>query len=326
MQHTYDLAIIGGGVAGLSAAINASSEGIKTIIVDKGSFGGQAGSATLIENVLGYPNGVTGKELINNALAQALKFGTDFKGNFSIENLVQNLQDLTFQLHSDEETVVAKSVLITAGLAWRPLETCNANQYIGRGVAYGSPSITDNYEGQTIAIVGGANSAGQAAMFLASCPNAKVILIVRAEKETGTMSHYLAERVTKCENLTICTEAEVMELYGEDKLESIKIVCKGETQTIQVDKLFILIGAKPRTGWLRGMLDMDAAGFIKTGRDVNRYCKINTTDYGFYETALLGVFAAGDVRYGAVRRVSNALGEGASAVNDIHKYLQSLKK
>lgn len=323
MSNIYDLAIIGGGVAGLSAAINASSEGLKTLVVDKADhFGGQAGSATLIENFLGHPNGITGKNLISASVAQAAKFGTNFKLSCEIDHVTPILarRSLVYELHSSSSrATVARSILITAGLQWRPLNTRNGiDKHIGRGVQYGSPSLTENYSGKTIVIVGGANSAGQAAMFLAQCTNTQVILVIRVENKTGTMSHYLSERILACPNLTICTESELIDIEGEERVEGVTVLCKGEEVKFAADEVFILIGAQPRTNWINHLVEQDAAGFIKTGRDVDLHS-------AFYSTSQSGIFAAGDVRHRAVRRVSNAVGEGAAAINDIHNYLRSLK-
>jgi thioredoxin reductase (NADPH) len=326
MQTQFDLAIIGGGPAGLSAAINAASEGIKTVVLDKAPrFGGQAGHSSLIENYLGFPEGISGEELTRRSVQQAAKMGTQFINPFQVEYL----QKVTggFDIHSNRTLVNAKSVLITAGLEWKTLDALNIGRFMGMGVEYGSPKLLEDFTGKTIAIVGGANSAGQAAMFLQSCPNCKVILIIRNEKKTGTMSYYLSKRIFHCPNITILNESEVKMCMGDIKLHSILVENKGLSKKYSVDKMYVLMGAEPHTGWLKSSdVHMNQEGFVHTGFQI--WNGIDSDHDGKalqYETSINGIFAAGDIRAGAVRRVSNAVGEGASAVNDIHKYLQSLK-
>jgi thioredoxin reductase (NADPH) len=328
----YDLAIIGGGVAGLSAAINASSEGLKTIILNKGEkWGGQAGSATLIENFIGWPDGITGANLVSLSIAQAAKFGCEFKtfevSHITLLNKKFLLTDINGQTSGD---IRAKAVLITAGLEWKSLETCNVQQFMGKGVHYGSPSLNESYDGKHIAIVGAANSAGQAAMYLSQCPKTDVTLIIRSERGTASMSQYLADRIAACPNISVCSDAEVIEAHGLDKLESISFRCQGELQNKFMDEMYILIGAKPKTGWMDGLVMKDANGFIKTGQHLfphqSGYHEHDLAGAMQYQTATDGIFAAGDVRHGSVRRVANAVGEGASAINNIHKYLRSLKE
>lgn len=316
-MFTYDLAIIGGGVAGFSAAINAASEGLKTIIIEKDLYGlgGQAGSATLIENVLGYPNGISGEQLIFNARLQADKFGVHGTSFQEVNHIYKDTDDQTFQLVTKTSSCfISKAVLVTAGLEWKELGV-DMKGLLGRGIQYGSPSLNKDYGHKTIMVIGGANSAGQAAMYAASCSDSKVILVLRGEQKTGTMSHYLQQRVLNCPNLTICTQAELVSVDGDTRVREAVVMCKDEKVTYQVDEIFILIGAQPSTEWLKG-IERDEAGFIKT------YGRTDHLNIGFFETNVSGLFAAGDVRSGAVRRVSNAMGEGAAAVNDIHKYLK----
>lgn len=316
-MFNYDLAVIGGGVAGLSAAINAASEGLKTIILEKDLYGlgGQAGSATLIENFIGYPNGVTGQELIKAAAAQASKFGVHASSYQEVNHIYKDTDDLTFQITTKSSSSFrSKAVLITAGLQWKELGV-DMKGLIGRGIQYGSPSLTKDYSDKTVMIVGGANSAGQAAMFVANCPESKVILVMRGEEKTGTMSHYLSQRVVMCSNLSICNGAELVSVEGDTRLRKAVTCCRGELIEHEVDEIFILIGATPSTDWLPG-LSKDEQGFIKS------YGNTDHLNIGFYETNVGGIFVAGDVRSGAVRRVSNAIGEGAAAVNDIHRYLK----
>lgn len=316
MKKVYDLAIIGGGMAGLSAAINASAEGIKTVLLEySSSFGGQAGSASLIENYLGFPEGVSGKKLTDISMEQAYKFGTDFINPFHVAGITANDTNLIIE-SDDDDHVHTHSIVIASGMSWKTIEAKNVSRFVGLGVQYGSPLINEDHSGKTIIIAGGANSAGQAAMFLSECKNCNVILLIRNASNTGTMSEYLANRVTNQKNITVCTEAEILEAKGKTSLEEVVVMCSGKEMTFKADKLYILIGGKPRTSWVDpDFIKKDEEGFIVAG------------NWGVpYETNTKGIFAVGDVRSGAVRRVSNAVGEGASCINSVRSYLQLLRQ
>lgn len=313
----YDLIICGSGPSGLSAAINAASEGLNVVILEsRMCFGGQAGTSTLIENYLGFPDGVTGRQLTDFAMTQAAKFNTEFKAPFTAVTLEQSGK--CWKVISDDgEEVEAKAVLIASGISYKPLTAKNVARFVGCGVSYGSPSLSENYSGKTISIVGGANSAGQAALYLAKCKECHVNLVVRGHGLEDKMSTYLIDRIKKQENIDVFTNTTVEEAVGHDCLEEIILSQSNVPKTFHSDKLFILIGAKPKTGWLKGKLKLDTNGFILTGYDAQQL------DYNFM--AADGVFAAGDIRAGSVKRVAAAIGEGSMAINDIHKYLSSNK-
>lgn len=315
----YDLIIVGSGPSGLSAAINAASEGLNVVMLEsKMCFGGQAGTSTLIENYLGFADGVTGRQLTNIALAQAAKFGVEFKAPFLANQLLP--AGKCWQVISDEDEIIeGRSVLITAGISYKALSAKNVSRFIGCGVSYGSPSLSENYSGRTISIVGGANSAGQAALYLSKCKDCTVNLIVRGDNLEDKMSTYLISRITKTDNIKLFTHTEVVEAIGHDSLEEITIETKGEDTTVHTDKLFILIGAKPKTVWLRDVIGLDTNGFILTGSETGLLVA------GNFSTSKAGIFAAGDVRANSVKRVAAAIGEGSMAINDIHRYLSSNK-
>lgn len=325
MNTKYDLIIIGSGPSGLSAAINSASEGLNVVILEcKMCFGGQAGTSTLIENYLGFPQGVTGRQLTDLAVSQAAKFNVEFKAPFMAVKLTQ--VGKCWQVMSDEgEKIEAKAVLITGGISYKALQAKNLSRFVGCGVSYGSPSLSENFTGKTVSIVGGANSAGQAALFLAKCKECHVNLIVRGDSLEDKMSTYLITRINKQENIQLYTNTTVEEADGHDSLEELGVKHSGSPidthMTLHSDRLFVLIGAKPKTLWLQDKLNMDESGFILTGYQAND----TALNPRHFETSAPGVFAAGDIRASSVKRVAAAIGEGSMAINDIHNYLSNNK-
>lgn len=317
-----DVLIIGGGPAGLSAAVNAASEGLKTIICDAANrFGGQAGSSTLIENLVGFPEGISGEELTRRSVTQAGKFNVEFKAPFNTVGLARNPDGGWIAISDEDEMIEARAVLVSIGVTYKALHAKNIARYIGCGVSYGSPSLSENYSDKTICIIGGANSAGQAAVYLAGCSNCNVVLIVRGNSLEAKMSTYLVDKIAEMPNIRVITETEVVEADGYDKLEHITIKNNktGEEERLDATKLFILIGAKPKTAWLRGVVPLDDAGFIIAGGNT---CGMNP-EAGrklLFTEAVDGLFVAGDIRSGSTKRVSSAIGEGSRAVSDIHTY------
>lgn len=309
MKQVYDLAVIGGGIAGLSASIYAASEGISTVILEGATqFGGQAGSASLIENLIGFPDGISGREMTARAIEQASKFDVEFKSPFFADKLEK--QGLYWKITSDDrETITAKTVLLSMGVTYRSLEAHNVSRFLGTGVSYGSPSLSENFRSRTVSIVGGANSAGQAAVYLASCKDCKVNLIVRADSIEKGMSAYLIGKIKSLKNITIYCNSEVVESKGRDSLECFELITPEGIVTVKCDRAFILIGAKPKTQWLEGVIPLDSNGFVLSDKDL---------------MVVPGIYAAGDIRAESVKRVGSALGEGSRAVNGVRSHLQWL--
>lgn len=329
----YDLIIIGGGPAGLSAAVNAASEGLSTLICDSQTrFGGQAGTSTLIENLLGFPEGITGDELTKRSLTQAAKFGVEFKAPFNVCDITK-IKD-GWKISSDEEeSVTTKVILLANGVTYRADGVKNVSRFAGLGVSYSSPSLSVKYDRQNVCVVGGANSAGQAAVHLAGCTHCKVTLIIRGNSIEDRMSTYLIDKIKKLPNIEVLTGTVVDECKGYSELESITVkeVKKPGTETgleelreVKCDKLFILIGAKPKTHWLKGIVPLDENGFILTdgkAATTTEWSRFHENRIPFYTETVPGIFVAGDIRSGSIKRVVAAAGEGGRAVSDIHSYL-----
>jgi thioredoxin reductase (NADPH) len=327
-----DLLVVGGGPAGLSASVGASSEGLATIICDSAQrFGGQAGESSLIENFLGFPDGISGVELTSRAINQASKFDVEFKAPFNAVSLNMMPNKWWTVVSDDDEAITCKAICLAIGVTYKSLSAKNLSRYMGAGVSYGSPSLSTSYAGKTVCIIGGANSAGQAAVHLAQCSDCNVVLIVRGNAIEDRMSNYLVKKVSTIPNIRIMTHTEIIEAKGRIGLESI-IVCNGnEQEEIQTERLFILIGAKPKTLWLKDSIALDPNGFILTGLQPDHPESLEKWGrYGLnrnptsFECSAPGVFACGDVRSASTKRVANAIGEGSSVINEIHKYLSTL--
>lgn len=308
----YDLAIIGSGPSGLAGAINASSEGLSTIVLESSlELGGQASHSSSLENVFGFPEGITGRELTSRALTQASKFKTEFLAPFSV-NSIQPIDKYINVWNEYNEKVEARSVLLTMGVSYKTLMVPNLARFIGYGVSYGSPSLSEDYTGKVLTVIGGANSAGQAAYYLATCKKCYVHLIIRSKNISDKMSDYLIEKLKIMPNVEVLTETEVVGVSGTSRLQTIMLKNTLGTTEVKCDRLFILIGATPRTHWLEACgCTLDKNGFVVTDNNL--------------QTAIPGVYSAGDVRSGSVKRVQSATGEGAMAINSIHQYLSSLK-
>ncbi len=320
MTCTSDLLIIGAGPAGLCAAINASSEGVSTRVVDNGLLlGGQAKESNAIENFPGFPEGITGTDLMGNFVRQAERFNTKFLSPVGITKLRRDEKsNLIVACSDDYQEFATKVVLISIGLSYRRLGAEGMSPLMGRGIYYGAPigTIPTNVD-CNIAIVGGANSAGQAAVFAAKNPLAKVHIFIRKKLDDG-MSMYLIERLRHRPNVFIHEGCEITAVHGVTELKAITYTCNGESLEMAMNHMFIFIGASPRTFWLDDCLKLDDKKFVLTGHDVGRRKNVETHPF---ETSLTGVFAAGDVRSGSVKRVVAAAGEGVNALQSIHSYL-----
>jgi thioredoxin reductase (NADPH) len=321
----YDLIVIGGGPAGLGAAVYGASEGLRTVLVERTATGGQAGQSSRIENYLGFPDGVTGAQLTERARRQASKFGAEILTTRDVVSLEANGSARTVQF-ADGGSISAHAVVLATGVSYRQLAAPGIAELTGRGVYYGSPLIQD-VRGQLVFIVGGANSAGQAALFF-SRSGADVTMLVRARSIHTSMSRYLIEQIEKDGAIAVRTCTEIQSVAGKDRLEALTLrdSTTGATEDVKADRLFILIGATPRTEWLAGAVVRDENGFIQSGPDLLVDGKPPAgwpleRDPYVLETSMPGVFVAGDARAGSVKRVASAVGEGAMAVTLVHRYL-----
>jgi thioredoxin reductase (NADPH) len=324
----YDVIIVGGGPAGLGAAVYAASEGLRTVLVERQATGGQAGQSSRIENYLGFPDGVTGSQLTDRARRQAHKFGAEVLTTRDVVGLDVRPSSRAVRF-ADGGEVVGHAVLLATGIAYRRLDVPGAEALTGRGLFYGS-AVTEASAcaGDDIFIVGGANSAGQAAVFLARHAR-RVTLLVRADTLEKSMSYYLIRQINEIPNIHVRLTTEVVALHGDDHLEQVTLCSRvtGERETAPAGYLFVFIGAAPRTEWLEGVLERDARGFVLTGPDLRgsgerpRPRGFDRDPY-FLEASVPGVFAAGDVRANSVKRVASAVGEGAMAIQLVHSYLE----
>jgi thioredoxin reductase (NADPH) len=327
-SKVFDVAVAGAGPAGLAAAVYASSEGLKTVVIEREAIGGQAGTSSMIRNYPGFAQGVTGARLAFEAFQQAWFFGATFLFMRQVDGLSRRDGHYRLRL-SDGSTLNARTVVIATGATYRPLSVPELQNLQGRGVFYGAGvSEAPAMRGQNVYVIGGGNSAGQAAMHLAKWAK-QVTILVRSPSLTGTMSDYLIREIGAAPNVEVRYDVRVAGGTGADHLESLVLedMQTRATQRVPADALFVLIGSEPRTEWLGGDLARDRWGFILTGQDL-------LDDPGarwhadrqplLLETSLPGVFAAGDVRSGAVQRVASAVGEGAIAIPLVHRYLEGL--
>ncbi|PZR73692.1 MAG: thioredoxin reductase [Chthoniobacterales bacterium] len=325
VEHTvYDLAIVGSGPAGLAAAVYAASEGLSTIVLETTAPGGQAGSSMRIENYLGFPTGITGSELADRAVLQADKFGA----RISIPTPVIKLSfDQAYSVLGLEggETVVAKCLLIATGAEYRRLEVEGCTRFEGNGVYYAAtPNEAQMCRNSDVVLVGGGNSAGQAAVYLSQNAR-KVFLIIRGDDLCKSMSAYLAHRILNTPNIELLRDTTITRMSGNDSLDSIEILNSktGEKRTLPVSAVFSFIGATPRTDWLPPEIEKDAKSFVRTGITLAESPHWSLKRQPFLlETSRPGVFAAGDVRSGSVKRVASAVGEGSMSVQFVHEYLK----
>ena len=319
-SSTYDLTVVGAGPAGLTAAMYAASEGLRTLLLEREAIGGQAGTTSMIRNYLGFPRGISGRELASRAVEQALAMGTEIVFTGSAVGLKVHREDLLLTLGDDSRTR-SRTVVIATGVTYRRLQVPGLDELIGAGVFYGA-AVTEAaaLEGQRTFVVGGANSAGQAAVHLARFA-AQVTLLVRGPSLSTSMSAYLIDEIERATNISVWPDTTVIGIHGEGRLEAILVrdSATGREQTEPADGLFVLIGADPHSNWLADAVERDSEGFVLTGPDL-RHWPLARPPLSL-ETSAPGVFAAGDVRHGSVKRVASAVGEGASAIQEVHHYL-----
>jgi thioredoxin reductase (NADPH) len=326
----YDLAIVGGGPAGLAAAVYGASEGLHTVMIEREAPGGQAGMSSRIENYLGFPMGLSGGDLARRAVVQAQRFGVEI---LSPQEAVSVRAEGPYRIIklADGNEISCHALMIATGVQWRRLAAPGIDRLQGAGIYYGGGATEAlSCQGEIVYVIGGANSAGQAAMNFAKYAE-RVVIVVRGQSLSSTMSQYLIDQIKERPNIQIWPNASVTEAHGETHLEEVSFLCSdsNKIERVKATSMFIFIGASPRTDWLAGIVERDEHGFILTGPDLIRDgqrpkgWKLDRDPF-LLETNLPGLFAVGDVRHGSVKRVASGVGEGSVAVQFIHQYLSKV--
>jgi thioredoxin reductase (NADPH) len=325
----YDLAIVGGGPAGLAAAVYGASEGLRTVMVEREAPGGQAGMSSRIENYLGFPSGLSGADLARRAVVQARRFGVEI---LSAEATAVRLDGpYRFLKLADGAELSCHALLVATGVQWRKLDAPGVERLTGAGIYYGA-AMTEamSTKDEDVFVIGGANSAGQAAMYFSKYAR-RVVMLVRGSSLAASMSQYLINQLKETSNVQIEFNSSIVEAHGEDHLEAISVLCSttNEVNKVPANSLFIMIGAAPNTQWLADVVERDARGFIYSGRDLMRDGKRPKgwpldRDPGLLETNVPGIFVVGDVRHGSVKRVASGVGEGSVAISFVHQYLSKV--
>jgi thioredoxin reductase (NADPH) len=325
----YDLAIVGGGPAGLAAAVYGASEGLRTVMIEREAPGGQAGMSSRIENYLGFPSGLTGADLARRAVVQARRFGVEI---ISAEATAVRVDGpYRFLQLANGAELSCHALLVATGVQWRKLDAPGVERLTGAGIYYGA-AMTEamSTQGEDVYVVGGANSAGQAAMYFSRYAR-RVVILVRGSSLAASMSHYLINQLKATPNIQIEFNTSVVEAHGEDHLEAISIHCAetNEINKVPANSLFIMIGAAPNTEWLANIIERDERGFIYSGSQLTRDGKRPNgwkldRDPGLLETNVPGIFVVGDVRHGSVKRVASGVGEGSVAISFVHQYLSKV--
>ena len=327
-RKTYDVAVVGAGPAGMAASVYSASEGLATVTLDGLGVGGQIGTTSRIENYLGFPVGVSGAEFAERAFIQALRFGVTLLVPGTATGLSGHPDGYVIRLDTGDE-LAARSLVIATGVTYRRLDTAGLDQFDGTGVFYTPLAAQDEvYPGDPVVIVGGGNSAGQAAISLAD-HRCRVTVVVRGDDLAASMSQYLVDRITARREIEVLCRSVVQQVSGAGRLERVVVeeLSTATRQTLTASALFVLIGAEPHTQWLAGSIELDDRGFIVTGPDLSGHARRRddwqrlSRDPYLLETTLPGVFAAGDVRSGSVKRVASAVGEGSIAVRFISEHL-----
>lgn len=314
-EDVFDVLIVGGGPAGVAAAVYAGAEGLKAMLVEDLAIGGQAGTSSRIENYMGFPTGISGADLVWRGEIQAMKFGTHFAMPRRVTGLVRRDDGLFAATLNNGKKICAKAVIVATGVQYRRLPLNNLERFEGAGIYYAATEIEARYCRDTEAIiVGGGNSAGQAAMFLSRAAK-HVHLLVRGASLAASMSDYLSNRLEADPAITIHYHSEIAELNGNDHLQSVAVLNKdsGKTKTISARSVFIMVGAAPNTDWLSNIVDLDERGFVKTGEA----CGETST----YAASYPGIFAVGDVRAGSVKRVASSVGEGSVVISKVWEFV-----
>ncbi|HJW98647.1 MAG TPA: FAD-dependent oxidoreductase [Terriglobales bacterium] len=325
----YDLAIVGGGPAGLAAAVYGASEGLHTVMIEREAPGGQAGMSARIENYLGFPTGLSGGDLARRAVVQAQRFGVEILAQEAVG--VRSEGPYRIVKLADGNEISCHALMIATGVQWRRLDSPGVDRLQGAGIYYGGGATEAlSCKGEIVYVVGGANSAGQAAMNFARYAE-RVVILVRGDSLSSTMSQYLIDQIQLTPNIHVWTHASVAEVHGETHLEQISVLCSdsGKTERVPASAMFIFIGALPGTDWLTNVVERDERGFLLTGPDLIRQGLRPKgwpldRDPFLLETNVPGIFAVGDVRHGSIKRVASGVGEGSVAVQFIHQYLSKV--
>jgi thioredoxin reductase (NADPH) len=329
-EKLYDVVIIGAGPAGLAAAVYGASEGLKTLLIERRAPGGQAGTSSRIENYLGFPSGLSGSELTRRAISQAIRFGAEFLSPQEVADIKMKDNYKILAL-SDGTEINTLSIIIATGVDYRQIEAKGTDNFTGAGIYYGAATTeAQACKDSDVYIVGGGNSAGQAAMYLSKFAR-EVYILIRKDSLSSTMSHYLVDQINSTENIHVLGKTVVVEAKGEGKLEELVLedIDTKERRAVEARFLFIFVGAKPYTDWIKLDVIKNSKGFIETGRDLYNYENFKKTwklerEPFLLETCCPGIFAAGDVRAGAMNRIASAVGEGAMAIKFVHEYLSEL--
>lgn len=329
-QPYYDLIIVGAGPTGLAGAVYGASEGLRTIVIEKGAAGGQASTSARIENYLGFPQGVSGADLTRRATTQAQRLGAEILTAQEVTGVKVEGSYRILTL-SDGGELSCQALMIATGVKVRELNVPGIEPLIGASVYYGAAtSEAKNYKDGKVFVIGSGNSAGQGAMFLSRFAS-EVTILIRGDSLQKSMSQYLIDQIDSTENISVMMNSEVVSMEGADHLETITIKSNksGDTETVMADAIFIFIGAVPHTDFVKDTVELDKSGFVLTGQDLmhdGRRPKnwSQKRDPFLMETSVPGIFAAGDVRHGVVRRVASAVGQGSVAISMVHKYLETV--
>lgn len=322
----YDLIIVGGGPAGLAAAVYGASEGLRTLVIEREAPGGQAGTSSRIENYLGFPSGLSGADLTRRAVAQAQRLGAEFLAS-EVKSVCANDNYRIVDL-ADGSQLSCSALVVATGVQYRLLDVPGVERLTGAGVYYGGAlSEAVSLQGEDVYIAGGANSAGQAAVHFSKYAR-QVTMVVRGRDLASGMSQYLVDQIGQIENIRVALQSNVIEAIGVDHLEALRIKHDdtGEIETVPAQGLFIFIGAKPYTSWIADLVAVDPQGYVATGADIERMRTVPTPwpirrQPFWLETSVPGIFVAGDVRHRSIKRIASATGEGAMAIHFVHQYL-----
>lgn len=328
-ETNYDVIVVGAGLAGLQAGISFSADGVPVLVVDKRTIGGQAGESALIENMIGFSHGVTGRQLADSGIILMKRFGGEILVPYEVQRIIPCDDGTFIVVGEDRSRMTCKAVVLAVGVQYRRLEAQNINDYIHRGVEYGSPlKEPGRWTGKRVGVIGGANSAAQAAFYLADKCGCTVEMFVRGPTIDHQMSTYMAEDISRLPNITVHLNSEVQEVFGDaERFQGVVLKKNGTLERLQLDYMNILIGALPHTAWVEDLVTLDKHGFILTDRDLPEGAWRNSLRAPHaYETSVPGIFAVGDVEALSVKRASAAIGNGSSCTSSVRRHIAELNE